>query len=75
MILHYIETTSGECFSEIDERFKYTWIGEVNKITKLSHGRFRIDTTQNNYPDEETKHTIIIYPANIKRIYYNHGNN
>jgi len=75
MILHYIEITSGECFSEIDERFKYTWLGEVNKITKLSHCRFRIDTTQNNFPDEETKHTIIIYPANIKRIYYNHGNN
>lgn len=74
MILHYIETTSGECFSEIDKSFKDTWLGEVKKITKLSHGRFRIDLTQNNYPEEETKHTVIIYPANIKRIYYNYGN-
>ena len=78
MTLHYIETTSGECFSETYETMKRTFYGEVSKITKLSHGRFRIDFISGNiYPKENDKiiNTLIIYPANIKQILYKHGNN
>lgn len=78
MILYYIETTSGECFSETEETMKTTWLGEVSKITKISHGRFRIDFISGTiYPKEDDKiiNTLIIYPANIKQILYKHGDN
>lgn len=78
MILHYIETTSGDFFSETDETMKLTFYGEVSKITKLSHGRFRIDFISGNiYPKQDDKiiNTLIIYPANIKQIHYTYGNN